>query len=245
MTLKELRSRFLEEIQDFQPGVIPDQNGLINESVRDFLNRLGGIFRTATITTSSGEREYGTSAGFPTDFLKEETVWRNTIRLTRISRRERNESSSNGTPSCYYITRNRKIGFNVPCSASVGNINLYYFGKGDDLSNDSDVALGDLCIVDDDSLWDAITNYAALKYYRKSLANAFNSRDKELMAITKSMINDKKLEYLENKSSAIRTIRGHNSDKMMSRKLPEHYFGQDLHTFAERASNEGDVTRQW
>ena len=97
MTLKELRGKWLREIQDLTPDVIiPDANALIREAVRSTIKPCGGIQRTATIITVSGTREYNVATGgFPTDFMRVYRVYDNTSGyiLDPCERRDRNDAS--------------------------------------------------------------------------------------------------------------------------------------------------------
>jgi len=244
MTLKELRGKCLIEIQNFNPeSLIPDLDGVVRESIRALISPLGGMQRSTTFDTVAGTREYGTSDGFPTDFLRMLTVYRDTTRLRPMYKRERNESTGQGGPSYYYIF-SREIGFNV-VPGSVYTMTLNYMGLGDDVITDSGVVLGELSIMDDDPAWKAITNHFAIEYYNLKRAEAINKFDTNIASLLNSVIESKRKDFWDNKAALIRRVRSYNADRAFKFDLPDDYFGVDRQSFTERASNDGDVIRTW
>lgn len=247
MTLKELKGQCLLQIQNLKPAIMPDITGEVQRSIRDLLRKTGGIFRSTTLTTVSGTREYGIAATtpFPSDFLSVVSLYRSTIKLDFIYHRERNESTSLGTPNSYYILpRGRGVGFDVIPNDAYSII-FNYYGLGDNVSADDDVVLGDLCIMDDDSVWDAIVYDFAKRYLRYLRMSALSKRDDGLVGICTAMLSSYDLDYRTAKAYAVQALNDYNQDKEPPIELPEDYFDIDTNDIVERISEEGDILNTW
>jgi hypothetical protein len=233
MTLKELKGRWFREIQDLTPdAVIPDQDDLIRESIRAIIKPCGGIERVATFTMVPGTREYGTTAGFPADFLRIGRVWDNAtgIPLEPISKGEREELGT-GTPSRYYKFA-AALGVD-PVPIIAGTIKMDYFGSGDDVTDQDAEILPDFAIMKDDDFWNAPVFYAATTYFRIK-------QDYDRMALYDSMMKKARWE-------ARKMIVSHNQDVNRNLPpLPTDYMGPgSALTFRERASQDGDLVREF
>lgn len=226
MTLAELRSKCLNEVQDFtKTKLIPDKDGVIRGLVAELCRGVGGIKTTTTFNTVAGTRQYGISAGFPSDFFKAHSCFRTSdrTRIEIIDFKDRDESGS-GLPTGYYIY-GREIGFDATPSSAI-EIEFNYYGLLNNFTADGDTVMAVWPQQrDDDSLWDAVVF---------GFAEIYNRRKRDLTAMKM---------YLDLKNKAIFKIRRDfdlmNADEAPDVELPDYYFDKEFSL--ERFGNEGDT----
>jgi hypothetical protein len=246
VTLTQLRSLCLKKIQNLQPtNEMPDVDADIRRSIRKFTESVGGIFRTKTLTTVANQREYTIYDAFPEDFIKSVRMIRTLdgSRIYPMSKWDRNDSAtSTGTPGYYYIPpRSRLIGFDLIPNDAI-TISWDYFGKGDDVSEDDDMVLEDLPIMDDDPLWDGIVYEFAFQYFETKLLGEESE---------KSILLERKVDRLKRDGARARLaargfLNSYNADMMSQIEQPDWMNALSRgynSSLLERIGNEGDVIR--
>jgi len=227
MTRTQLKSKCLLGIRNFSPETfIPNVDHVVAECAAGFARAIGGIPRTATITTVIDQQEYGTSDDFPSDFVSirsvTKTVDDDVTPLGVTTRDDRYDVS--GEPQDYYIERgSRIIGFDyIPDSAI--QINLHYRGLGATPTQDSSVMLTELNAQDTDPVWKAIAHRFAVEYYGARLAKAVEDGDEKGIIIFENQILSRAQKMREIEYDYTVQLDMDNADQAKTSALPKGYF---------------------
>jgi len=247
VTLKELKSKTLVEIQNHNPGsVLPNINAELRAAVAGLAREVGGIPRTANLTLTAGTREYGSDySNFPTDIYASVRMYRGStgVRILPMTVQDRNESvSATGDPNQYYVWR-RKLGFDrIPTQNN--EIIWHYKGLCNDFSEETDTILDDWPQQqDDDILWDTIIFHVAMVYYRRKMTGDRRDPYYNLFNL-----------YKHEKNSRIIRIRANyqllNQDEAPMVDLDADYFSvawngssKSFSNIVNRIGDSGDVVR--
>ena len=226
MTLKELRGRCRIAAGDHNTDVhTPDLNGDVRAAVRKAVRYAGGMERTSEITTVSGTREYGTDAGFPSDFMKIQGIHDDTQDVWLDQRGFRDKLfSSTGDSLEFYIRAKQVILTKEPDSVNV--LTMYYVGSGDDVTGDEDTILSEFSIPDDDPLWKAVTHEYAARYWDNRLAEAEGKMQTVLIKVAERALARHTVAALENRQLFRKEVNEMNRNKATQTALPRAYFIQ-------------------
>jgi hypothetical protein len=233
MTLKGIRSICGHRLQVLGYGAeIPDENDLVRKSLRSFGRSIGGFKRIKSFDTTANIREYGVTAvagsigsGFPEDFIQMSSVARvesdAQIPIDEIDYADRVESTT-GTPVAYYLQA-RRIGFeHIP--DAVYTIRQFYKGSGDSVTADEDVVLGELPIMDDDVIWDAISEGYVVEYWTIKRTQAERDKDIESLKWAEQAISTHTSEMNQLRFAARAQLLSIYTANHAQVKLPSGYF---------------------
>lgn len=234
---------------------MPDLDSEVLTAIRRLTTGIGGVLRSKTLMTVSGKREYGIAesatigVGFPEDFISSvRMIDANGNRIDPILMGDRLESAtSGGTPSGYYIwQRGRRIGFDVIPSAAL-DLTWEYFGKGDDVTEDADEVLAEISAMDDDPFWDGITFSFAERYFQRLYVKSSDADGRPRFYENMKLFEHKGAQA---RLAAAGILNSFNADRMAQIDSPDllkRMISDDdvFGSFVDRASEEGDVTREW
>ena len=230
MTFAQLKSKCLVEIQDLHPGsVLPAVDREIRRAMVILAKKIGGIRLEVTIPTVSGQRTYGISDNFPVDCMgiyHVSNTSKSGQRIYPITKKDRYETETTGSPNGYYLYSRRAISYDViPSEAE--NILISYLGYGEAPTLATDSVFTSLPQLEDDCLWDSIIFEVASVYFRRKREYADSQYYNKLA--------------LKARYEAMGLLADMNQDEGLEIKLNDLFVNRVLNQSLERFGNSGDI----